>query len=110
MIRTDQGGDTVSEGQAYGMLLSVAVDDRARFNAVWGWTRMHLLRPDGLLASRWAAGRVVSTRPATDADLDAADALALASERFGDSSYRQWAARMAHAILNQETALATGRG
>jgi cellulose synthase (UDP-forming) len=104
VIRRDQGGDTVSEGQAYGMLLAVALDDRAKFDSIWGWTRRHLLMPDGLLASRWADGRVVSTRAATDADLDAAQALALASQRFGVDSYSGWSKRIGQAILTRETA------
>ena len=29
VVRTDQGGDTVSEGQGYAMLLAYAADDRA---------------------------------------------------------------------------------
>src|SRR5207237_725785 len=37
VVRRDQGGDTVSEGQAYAMLLAVALDDRARFDRVWDW-------------------------------------------------------------------------
>ena len=75
VVRHDQGGDTVSEGQAYAMLLAVAADDRDRFAQVWDWTRAHLQRGDGLLAWRWAGGRVVDDEPATDADLDAARAL-----------------------------------
>src|SRR5207302_9757221 len=59
VVRRDQGGDTVSEGQAYAMLLAVALDDRGRFDTVWRWTRTHLQQPDGLLAFHWADGRVV---------------------------------------------------
>jgi cellulose synthase (UDP-forming) len=103
VIRRDQGGDTVSEGQAYGMLLTVAMDNRARFDSIWGWTRAHLLEPNGLLASRWADGRVVSSPPAADADLDAAQALVLASERFGRSSYRSQGVAIARAVLDNET-------
>jgi endo-1,4-beta-D-glucanase Y len=51
VLRRDQGGDVVSEGQAYAMLVSVAVGDRATFGRVWSWTRTHLQRRDGLLAS-----------------------------------------------------------
>jgi cellulose synthase (UDP-forming) len=104
VIRRDQGGDTVSEGQAYGMLLAVALDDRARFDAIWGWTRTHLQLPSRLLASDWANGRIVSSRPATDADLDAAQALVLASERFGALSYRQQGIALGRAVLRTETA------
>ncbi len=103
VIRRDQGGDTVSEGQAYGMLLTVAMDNRARFDSIWGWTRAHLLEPNGLLASRWADGRVVSSPPAADADLDAAQALVLAGERFGRSSYRDQGVAIARAVLANET-------
>jgi endoglucanase len=104
VVRRDQGGDTVSEGQAYGMLLAVAMDDKARFDSIWGWTKAHLQQPDALLASRWARGHVVSNRPAADADLDAAQALVLASERFGPSSYRSQGVAMARAVLGNETA------
>ena len=59
VVRRDQGGDTVSEGQAYAMLLAAAIGDRARFDRVWGWTRAHLA------ARRRAA--VAWRRRATDA-------------------------------------------
>lgn len=103
VVRRDQGGDTVSEGQAYGMLLAVATDDKARFDTIWNWTRNNLQQPSGLLASRWVDGRVASTRPAADADLDAADALVLASERFGRTAYRDQGLAIAHAVLDHET-------
>ena len=103
VVRRDQGGDTVSEGQAYGMLLAVAMDDKTRFDSIWSWTRTNLQQPSGLLASRWVDGRVASTRPAADGDLDTADALVLASERFGRSAYRDQGVRLARAILAGET-------
>jgi cellulose synthase (UDP-forming) len=109
VIRRDQGGDTVSEGQAYGMLLAVALDNRARFDSIWGWTRTHLQLPSGLLASDWAHGRVVSPRPATDADLDAAQALVLAGERFGVLAYREQGVALGRAILANETTTAGGQ-
>jgi cellulose synthase (UDP-forming) len=108
VVRIDQGGDTVSEGQAYGMLLSVALDDKARFDTIWRWTHTHLQRPDGLLAYLWRNGSVVSQQPATDADLDAARALVLAAKRFGVPSYRSAGLRLERAILANETALSGG--
>jgi endoglucanase len=110
VVRRDQGGDTVSEGQAYGMLLAVAMDDRPRFDSIWNWTRTNLEQPNGLLASRWVDGRVTSTRPATDADLDTADALVLAGERFGRATYRDQGLRIARAILDTETTTSAGAG
>ena len=82
IARIDEGGDTVSEGQAYGMLVAVALGDEDRFRHVWAWTDEHLQRSDGLLAWRWADGGIVDDQPAADADLLAAAALALAGERF----------------------------
>lgn len=52
VVRHDEGGDTVREGQAYAMLLAVAAGDRSRFHRIWSWTKEHLQRPDGLLAWR----------------------------------------------------------
>jgi cellulose synthase (UDP-forming) len=108
VARTDQGGDTVSEGQAYAMLLAVALDDRAGFERVWRWTRQNLQREDGLLAFHWASGRVVSEQPATDADLDAARALVLAGKRFGSEEYLSAGERIGEAVLEEETADVSG--
>ncbi|MGH9153910.1 MAG: glycosyl hydrolase family 8, partial [Acidimicrobiales bacterium] len=74
VVRRDQGGDTVSEGQAYAMLLAAAHGDRGRFDRAWQWARDHLQRHDGLLSWRWRDGRVVDPSPAADADVDAARA------------------------------------
>jgi endoglucanase len=109
VVRHDQGGDTVSEGQAYALLLAVATDDRARFDKVWGWTTAHLQRPDGLLSWRWADGHVVSDEPAADADLDTARALALAADRFHESSYRDASRKIVRAIVRDESTWAADR-
>jgi endoglucanase len=70
VVRLDQGHDTVSEGQAYGMLLAETAGDHAQFRRMWEWTRDHLQLPDGLFAFHTdAAGQVVSLEPASDADL-----------------------------------------
>jgi endoglucanase len=108
VVRRDQGGDTVSEGQAYALLLSVAIGDRGRFDRVWGWTRAHLQRRDGLLAWRWAGGQVTDEQPATDADLDTARALAVAARRWGDAGYAHAARRLRDAILREETVASGG--
>jgi endoglucanase len=103
VARWDQGGDTVSEGEAYAMLLSVAAGDRRRFDAAWEWTRIHLLQPDGLMAWHWANGAITSSQPAADADVDAAYALELAATRFHEQSDLAAAAAMAAAIAGNET-------
>jgi endoglucanase len=100
VVRRDQGSDTVSEGQSYAMLMAAAVGDRARFDSVWGWTRAHLQRSDGLL--RWKAGDP-GAQPAADADLDAARALLVAGRRFGVPAYTRAARRIGAAVAAQET-------
>ncbi|MCW2979453.1 MAG: glycoside hydrolase family 8 [Solirubrobacterales bacterium] len=109
VVRIDQGGDTVSEGQAYAMLLAVVDHDRGTFARVWSWTRENLRQPNGLLAWHWEDGKVVSTGSAADADLDAAWALLLASERLGAPSYKGEALKLASDILEHETVSLDGR-
>ena len=104
VVRHDEGGDTVSEGQAYGMLIAVALDDEDTFRRIWWWTRTHLQRGDGLLSHRWAEGSVTDPQPAADADLDTAHALMLAAERFDDPVLSDDAQRIARGILAEETA------
>jgi endoglucanase len=103
VVRRDHGGDTVSEGQAYAMLLAVALRDRERFERAWRWTRENLQRDDGLLSHRWHGGRVVDADPAADADLDAAHALVLAGRRFDAPDLRRDGLELAAAILAEET-------
>jgi endo-1,4-beta-D-glucanase Y len=101
--RTDQGGDTVGEGQAYGMLTAVGVGDQKRFDQIWSWTKQHMIQSNGLLAFHWVGGRVVDPQPAADADLDAARALLVASCRFQRPDLRQAAIRIGRAVLTSET-------
>lgn len=70
VTRPDQGGDTVSEGQAYGLLLAEVAGQPATFGRIWQWTREHLQLPSGLFAYHAdATGHVLSQEPASDADL-----------------------------------------
>lgn len=103
VVRRDQSGDSVSEGQAYAMLVAVGSGDDTTFRSVWGWTRAHLLRPDGTLSWRWADGKVVDPSSAADADLDAARALVLAGQRFGDLDLLADGIRLGQAVLDVET-------
>ena len=76
VIRRDQGGDVVSEGQAYGMLIAELAGRPAEVRRIWSWTSTHLLLPNGLLAYHaTAAGVLLSHQAATDADTLAAYAL-----------------------------------
>jgi endoglucanase len=101
--RIDQGGDTVGEGQAYGMLMAAAIGDEKRFDAIWDWTKSNIRRPDGLLAFLWKDGKVVNPDAASDADLDAVRALFAASCRFQRPALKRDALKLARSILNLET-------
>ena len=103
VVRPDQGGDTVSEGQAYALLIAAASGDAARFARVWNWTRVHLQRPDGLLAWHWRAGSVLDATPAADADVDTAVALLRAADRFRVAAYRRSGVALARAVLAYES-------
>lgn len=103
VVRTDQGGDTVSEGQAYGLLLAVAAGDQERFDRIWSWTIENLQRDDGLLSWQWKDGAVVDDQPASDADLDAARALVLAADAFDRDDLREQGVALGEAVLDEMT-------
>ncbi|ROS74842.1 endoglucanase [Curtobacterium sp. PhB130] len=105
IVRTDQGDDTVSEGQAYGLLIAYASGDRERFGDIWKWTAKHMLTDDDLLAWRWTTdGGIADGQSASDADLDTARALVLAGSSWGNDTYTKAGKRMAAAVLEHETA------
>jgi endo-1,4-beta-D-glucanase Y len=108
--RLDQGGDTVGEGQAYGMLLAAAIGDSHRFDAIWGWTKANLRRPDGLISFLWRNGRVQDPQAASDADLDASRALLVAACRFQRPALKQEAVALGNAILQVEVGSAAFKG
>jgi endoglucanase len=103
VVRHDQGGDTVSEGQAYGLLIALAADDQDSFSEIWSWTEENLQRPDGLLSWRWADGAIVDDEPASDADVDAARALVIAGETWGDDAFTAAGVELATAVADTMT-------
>jgi endoglucanase len=105
VVRRDQGGDTVSEGQAYALLLAQVSGDEELFARIWGWTAEHLQGPDGLLAFRADADRVLDPSPAGDADVLAAWALLRAGEE-----YREEGLSLAAAVLDREVVAVPGVG
>lgn len=103
VIRRDQGGDIVSEGQAYGMLIAEIAADPALVRTIWSWTRAHLMRPDGLFA--WHAtssGKIEDPESATDADILIAYAL-LRYRGANEAALHSAGRRTALAILANES-------
>jgi endoglucanase len=107
-VRLDQGGDTVSEGQAYGMLLAEATGKDTEFATIWNWTRKHLQLSNGLFAYHAnAAGQVIGQQPASDADLLTAWAL-LRYSGPGAAGMHADGRRVASAILAHEVTSGPG--
>ena len=109
MIRHDQGGDIVSEGQAYGMLIAELAGDSATTQRIWSWTQQHLQRPDGLLSYHANGdGAVLDPQSASDADTLIAFALLRYSGADSDSLHAAGkqvaAAVLAHETTNYPTA------
>ena len=97
-------GTVVSEGIGYGMLLSVANDDRALFDKLWKFYSDHV-DVRGLMNWRVAPCDPVAdnrANSATDGDLDAAMALVQANLRWG-GSYAATAADLIGKIKQFET-------
>lgn len=108
VVRRDQGSDTVSEGQAYGMLLAQVSGNAAAFRRIWAWTRRHLQLRSGLLAFHAnAAGQVISREPASDADLIVAWAL-LRYRGTGAAAFHRQGREVAAAILAREVTRTPG--
>ena len=108
VIRHDQGGDVVSEGQAYGMLIAELAGRDDLVRTIWSWTRAHLQDSDGLLAFHADAdGHVLDQQPAADADTLAAYAL-LRYAGSDEESLHADGKRLAAAVLEHETVSSSG--
>jgi endo-1,4-beta-D-glucanase Y len=91
-----------SEGQGYGLLLSVLARDSATFARIWGFTKKELLlRDDGLAVWRWdpdSNPHVTDTNDASDGDILIAYSLALAGETWNSPEFTMAARDLATAI------------
>ena len=115
----DRDNITTSEGQSYTMLRSVWLDDKETFDGAWQWTKDNLQRNEDHLIS-WLFGQrndgtydVLSDRggynTATDADVDIALALLLASKRWNDETYFGDAIVMIRDIWSKEVITVGGK-
>lgn len=112
VIDPSQGDITTSEGQSYAMLRAVWIDDHDAFDSVWHWTKPNLQRKnDHLFGWKWGK-RSNGTygfmenggdNSASDADVDIALALLLASARWDNVSYKVDAMPIIHDIWNIDT-------
>ena len=102
VVDTGNGGISHSEGQGYGMLLAVEMDDQAAFDAIWTFADEVLrAETDPLMAWRYDPRRadpVADPNNASDGDLLAAYALFRAYRAWGVADYRTEARAIARAL------------
>ena len=86
--------------EAMGLLQAVYMDDRETFNAMWAWTKTHLMSATGLLSAvEGVSGRTAGS----GTQADAAMALLFAADRWNDDSYRHDALEIIAGIWGRET-------
>lgn len=90
------GAQTVSEAIAYGMLISVYMDDKALFDGLYTYWKGHGGSSDGALMVWKVPG---GTGTATDADEDAAFAMLMASKQWTGGSYAADATKLIKSVL-----------
>jgi endo-1,4-beta-D-glucanase Y len=103
VLKDDYTGtqQVVSEGIAYGMLLSVGIGDRAVFDGLWQFYE-NRRNGNGVMNWRFAVcGGQTDANGASDADLDAAMGLIIAESRWG--GYAEDARNLVNAIADSET-------
>ena len=124
VVLTEQGDGTISEAQAYALLRALWAGDEETFARVVTWTRANLSREretgDHLLAWQWGkkpdgSWGVLDWNSASDADLDYALALLLASRQgwrppSGSPDYLAQARLVAQDILDKEVVEVPGVG
>jgi len=102
VVDNANGNISHSEGQGYGLLLSLAANDRVTFEKIWTFTFTELLiRDDGLVSWKWdpsAKPRVSDRNNATDGDILIAYALAKAGAAWKEPRYTAAAQKLAKAI------------
>lgn len=79
--------DVRSEGQSYGMIIAVQLDEKQEFDAIWRWSKRVMQQSSGLFG--WQAsrtGQLYSSGSAPDGEEYFATALIFASHRWGDDT------------------------
>ncbi len=107
-VRFDNTSETVSEGIAYGMLLAAYAADKNLFDRLWAYYK-NFRNVNGVM--HWkinGCNSVANQNGATDAELDAAMALIVASVQWPNATsphnYKSDGVTLINAIKNHETA------
>lgn len=106
-------GDVRSEGMSYGMMISVQMDRKDDFDAIWNWSKAHMYRADprhpGFGYFSWQVrtdGTAMDENPAPDGEEYFATALLFASHRWGNGKgifdYRKEALNLLDVMKNRK--------
>ncbi len=108
-----QHHDVRSEGMSYGMMITVQLDKKAEFDALWNWSVTHMYQQDpshpsyGFFSWQLAYdGSVMDELPAPDGEEYYVMALYFAANRWGSGTgiydYRAYADRILDAMVHRE--------
>lgn len=88
---SEEPGDAVSEGQAYGMIVALYRNDQTTFDRVWDAAERHMWNASERLYDwRWGAkGGIIGSGMATDADQDIAMVLLFADSLAKKGLWKQ---------------------
>lgn len=110
VVDYQRGSITTSEGQAYAMRRSIMMNDKKTFDKTYDWAKNNLQhKNDKLFAWLWGlkkigeGGWIVDQNGATDADVEIAAALILASKIWQQESYMKDALAIINDIWDKET-------
>jgi hypothetical protein len=108
-----QHTDVRSEGMSYGMMITVQLDRKPEFDALWNWSMTHMYQKDPKHPSfgffSWQMnddGTVMDELPAPDGEEYYAMALLFAANRWGNGrglyDYQAHANRLLHDMVHRE--------
>ncbi|HLP01824.1 MAG TPA: glycosyl hydrolase family 8 [Opitutaceae bacterium] len=102
--------DVRTEGQSYGMMLAVQLDERAEFDRIWRWTKRHMFMEEGSSAGyyawhcRYDGTKIGRPGPAPDGEEWFVMALFFAAHRWGNGegifNYEQEAQALLRQMLH----------
>jgi len=112
--------DVRTEGMSYGMIITVELDKKAEFDAIWNWAKTYMYVSDPKAPSyqffAWSCktdGTHNSEGAAPDGESYFAMALLFASNRWGDGKgiydYHAEANKLLHAMVHHELITGPGR-
>jgi len=113
-IYTADTDDVRSEGMSYGMMMCVQMNDQARFNKLWKWSKTYMYNPTTNAGNNnrgyfaWQCktdGSRKDQSPAPDGEAYFVTALLFASARWGDGTgdleYGKWARKILYDMVHR---------